>query len=309
MRLACSPAARATATGAHESHSYWPPACTYSSASPRTTAEILAPAEPMGTVTAPEALGHGGDERGRAGPAHHHPGHGGPRRQGRGLAGAEHEVESGQGHRPDRRGTVDGEGHVDGPVGPPLRVLAGAVERVDDPHPSGVGWSSSVGPVVLLGADPVLGEPLGQEADEQFVGAPVTLGPQLLALEAAALQLGQDLARPAGPARPPLRRRFRPLGLPSLRSVPRRPGPLDSLPEPGPTRGIRAAGPAPAGYAPSACRPRPPWTSPRSRCSWTPPSPADLPYTVEHADDTGVRLRLSVDDRTCGRAGRCRARR
>src|SRR5690606_11023603 len=46
---ACAPAASATAAGAAESHSYWPPACTYASTSPSSTAEIFAPADPIGT--------------------------------------------------------------------------------------------------------------------------------------------------------------------------------------------------------------------------------------------------------------------
>ena len=53
MRDVCSPAARATATGAAESHSYWPPLCTYASASPQITAAAFAPAEPSGTSIAP----------------------------------------------------------------------------------------------------------------------------------------------------------------------------------------------------------------------------------------------------------------
>src|SRR5262249_4479172 len=42
------PAARATATGAAESHSYGPPVWAYTSASPDTTAATFAPAEPIG---------------------------------------------------------------------------------------------------------------------------------------------------------------------------------------------------------------------------------------------------------------------
>src|SRR5205085_4146500 len=53
IRLACRPVASATAAGAAESHSYCPPACTYASASPAITAAILAPAEPIGTRSAP----------------------------------------------------------------------------------------------------------------------------------------------------------------------------------------------------------------------------------------------------------------
>ena len=43
----------ATATGAAESHSYCPPAWTYASTAPETTAMIFAPAEPSGTRSAP----------------------------------------------------------------------------------------------------------------------------------------------------------------------------------------------------------------------------------------------------------------
>ena len=52
MRLQCRPAASATATGAHESHSYCPPECAYISASPRTTAIAFAPADPISTSSA-----------------------------------------------------------------------------------------------------------------------------------------------------------------------------------------------------------------------------------------------------------------
>ena len=48
----CSPAAAATPTGAAESHSYCPPPCAYTSASPSTTAIVFAPAEPIGTSSA-----------------------------------------------------------------------------------------------------------------------------------------------------------------------------------------------------------------------------------------------------------------
>jgi len=55
MRLQCSPAARATATGAHESHSYCPPEWAYISDSPRTTDMAFAPAEPISTSSAPSS--------------------------------------------------------------------------------------------------------------------------------------------------------------------------------------------------------------------------------------------------------------
>src|SRR2546423_3303001 len=85
-RLACRPVASATATGAAESHSYWPPACTYPSTSPRMTAAILAPAEPIGTRSAPSRSASASRKAGgrdrlparrRPAPAAAAPGHGG----------------------------------------------------------------------------------------------------------------------------------------------------------------------------------------------------------------------------------------
>src|SRR5205823_3635581 len=55
MRETWRPAAAATPTGAAESHSYWPPAWTYTSASPSRIDIVLAPAEPIGTSSPPRA--------------------------------------------------------------------------------------------------------------------------------------------------------------------------------------------------------------------------------------------------------------
>src|SRR5690606_7871365 len=63
-REACRPAARATATGAAESHSYCPSACRYASTSPATTAAVLAPAEPIGTASAPSSAASAAVNRG-----------------------------------------------------------------------------------------------------------------------------------------------------------------------------------------------------------------------------------------------------
>src|SRR4051794_21317275 len=98
MRLVCRPAARATATGAAESHSYCPPACTYAAATSRTTAITLAPAEPIGTSSAPSSSARGatkaGGGRGEPRPGGRGEDGGGPgggvrvRRGGRGRGGA-----------------------------------------------------------------------------------------------------------------------------------------------------------------------------------------------------------------------------
>ena len=69
---------------------------------------------------------------------------------------------------------ADDEGDVHGPVGAgDLAELAGAVERVDDPHPVG-GEPGRVGGA-LLGEHGVVGPGRGQAGDEQLVGLPVAL--------------------------------------------------------------------------------------------------------------------------------------
>ena len=90
--------------------------------------------------------------------AHHHAGRGAPvRASGGGEPVCRDEVEPGQRHRADHGLGVDGQGDVHRPVGPALAELAGAVQRVDDPDPSGV-VVDGLGPGGLLGADPVTGE-------------------------------------------------------------------------------------------------------------------------------------------------------
>ena len=138
-REVCSPAARATATGAAESHWYWPPAWAYTSASPRTIAIVLAPAEPIGTSSASSAAWICVGDRGRAGPADDEP------RRGRRWAAASVGGRArwrGRGPGPAARRRRSSatpsitERDVDGPVvAVALAELAGAVERVDDPDP------------------------------------------------------------------------------------------------------------------------------------------------------------------------------
>ena len=109
----------------------------------------LGPSRPHRHRLGTQAVGNEGGELGGPGAAHHDAGGSGERWQRRRVAGIEHQVESGQGHRTNHRGTVDGQGHMDGPVGPPLGVLAGPVQRIDDPDPAGVG-GEGLGLVVLL---------------------------------------------------------------------------------------------------------------------------------------------------------------
>ena len=84
-----------------------------------------------------------------------------------------------------------------GPVGPALRVLAGPVQRVDDPHPP-LRVGQLDGLIVLFGPHPVAGEPIGQQGDQQVVGALVALGTERLALQVGVLELEEHLAGPVG---------------------------------------------------------------------------------------------------------------
>ena len=107
------------------------------------TAAILAPAEPMGTVSAPNRSATNGTNSGWPGPAHHHAGaaRGGARR--RRAPGAQDQAHGGQRHGRPPPAPVDGQGDVHRPVLPTLGVLAGPVQRVDDPHPPGLRASTS----------------------------------------------------------------------------------------------------------------------------------------------------------------------
>ena len=56
-----------------------------------------------------------------------------------------------------------------------MRVVGGAVERVDDPAPA----RAAAGRAALLGQDRVVGERLGETADDELLGALVHLGHQI----------------------------------------------------------------------------------------------------------------------------------
>ena len=70
MREQWQPAAVATPTGAAESHSYWPPLCAYTSASPITTAIAFAPGRAERHELGVEHLGEVLGDRGRPGARH-----------------------------------------------------------------------------------------------------------------------------------------------------------------------------------------------------------------------------------------------
>ena len=143
MRDACRPAARATATGAALSHSYWPPACTYTSATPCTIDAALAPAEPIST-----RCRRGGPERRARSPGAWCAT---PRSAGRPAKGGVDGATGGGDGRRGQRDSLRRKGNRSGDqlAGLPQRdvyrpvvaaefgELTRAVERVDDPHPVG----------------------------------------------------------------------------------------------------------------------------------------------------------------------------
>ena len=90
------------------------------------------------------------------------------------------------------------QGDVHGPIGPvAFGELAGAVERIDDPHPTG----GEPAPVVLalLGQDRVVGLEAAQLVDEELVGEAVTLVAELLGRQSGGTGPGpQRLEQPAG---------------------------------------------------------------------------------------------------------------
>ena len=77
-----------------------------------------------------------------------------------------------------------------------LGELAGAVERIDDPHPALLEAGEVVGS--LLREHAVVGYPRGQRLHQELVGAQVAGVLQLLALEAFAADLEQQRAGGGG---------------------------------------------------------------------------------------------------------------
>ena len=195
-----------------------------------------------------------------------------------------------------------------GPVGPALGVLAGPVQRVDDPDPADVGrratraWSSSSERTRSFG------NRSASRPTEQPVGAPVTLGPQLLALEArrscssarTSPAWRASSARPHGRSccirsKPPRRSgHCSPMARSAGQSArsgtqsARRGHPGDDDPDPSPATAVATIAPS----CPTARhgRRRTPGV-PRRRL---PRRPALHGRGV--TDGTGVRLRLSVDE-------------
>ena len=89
----------------------------------------------------------------------------------------EGEAEAGQGDGAGDRRLVGDEGHVHGPVGARhFAVLAGAVERIDDPDAFGVEPGEIV--LALLAEHRVVRALFGQTAHQQLVGLTVALGLQ-----------------------------------------------------------------------------------------------------------------------------------
>ncbi len=98
-----------------------------------------------------------------------------------------------QRNRTDGRHAVDGKTDMDGPVGARLAIFAGAVDRIDDPHPA-VGQPCAI-TGHLLGEQAILGPLLPQRMDEELVGGLVAgLAERLGAEQARGADLQQQAA-------------------------------------------------------------------------------------------------------------------
>ena len=183
----------ATATGAAESHSYWPPAWTYDFGRATDHRRDLGSRRSHGHGLGPQPLRNDRHELRRPGAAHHDAGNGTRRCQVRRAPGAEDHAHGGQRHRPHHGTAVDGQRHVYGPVLPALGVFARAVQGVDDPHSSRL-RTEHIGLVGLLRTDPVLGEPFIQPGHQETVRSTVALLAQLLAGQGARPQVDQKVA-------------------------------------------------------------------------------------------------------------------
>ena len=106
------------------------------------------------------------------------------RERGRRRVGGEQEALGGEGDGGGDWLVAHDEGHVHGPVAAGgVAVLAGAVERVDDPEPPGpapLTGGRVAGPGLLLGQHRVVGHPLRQRFEQQGVGTTVALGADAL---------------------------------------------------------------------------------------------------------------------------------
>ena len=84
-----------------------------------------------------------------------------------GSVGSQHQPQSRQRHRANGRDAVDGQCHVHRPVRPALTVLAGAVQRIDDPYPR---LGEAFGAVTTFLRQETVVRPLrAQRADEKRV--------------------------------------------------------------------------------------------------------------------------------------------
>ena len=187
------------------------------------TAAILAPADPIGTVVGPQPLGHRGHERRRPAPAHHHAGAVRHRSQRGRVASAQHHPDGRKGHRPHHRAPS----------------TASATWTAQSSRPSEYSRVPSRGSTIhtrpadvpeghellgLLGADPVVGELLGQAGHEQ-TGARRGHPRRPRALPASVLARSVHEHEPASPARSAATRCSSPnTRRPPLPLLPERPG-------------------------------------------------------------------------------------
>ena len=177
------------------------------SASPRTTAMALAPAEPIGTSSPPSwSASHDGCRRGRVRLTMSRGGPARGRASGSGGAGREGEVRAraARPRRPRARRRWRARRAPPSRCGD-LAELAGAVERIDDPDPLGPQASGSS---ALLGQHGVAGRASARPARPSAARGPaIALVLRTLAVDALGLEAGSEIdaqgRRHGRPARPP----------------------------------------------------------------------------------------------------------
>jgi hypothetical protein len=159
-------------------------------------AMALAPAEPIGTSSAPSFCSNLERLRCRAGAGHNHPQLRGGWRDCTWLIGAQDKstVQPRQSDRADRRHAIDREGDMDGPVSPRLTIFARAIDRIDDPDPA-LG-QALLGVLGLFGQQGIVGPRLANGMAEELVcGLIARLAQRLGAEDARGADIQQQLAR------------------------------------------------------------------------------------------------------------------
>ena len=113
------------------------------------------------------------------------------------LVAAQHDIEAGQGDRADLGPAIDRQRDMHRPVSAGLAIFAGAVDRIDDPHPA---LGQTLGIVLFLfGQEPVFRALFAQGVDQELVGRGVAgLAQRLEAEHPGFAHRQQETARHCG---------------------------------------------------------------------------------------------------------------